>query len=421
MSTLKKKKKNVVRDVSQTPQHSSCDNDSKKSYRQEPPSWSNIPAIALRKIYQSLDDEDRASMARVNKSWYEGYRDPALWRVRIIAFNEQREEEDIDAGSSKSEAERPLANECAISFASSLAPYLQELEIHINQSLRSSTDVIGDFMEFAHLLDVANLTKVHILFYDDDMFEGQRSENFIKVINRLIRNQHNLKRFDIDLAFFEPEHGIKLLKCLAEASGRTLETLFLNNVFVDTVDIYREYRIVTELKKFTNLHEIHIDYALVADELIQLWSRECPTLEYIKLWAIPQNNIIRNDSWKTLVKTHPELLVELHAYDHLDTEITPAILTSAMPVYDLTWDTLFGFTSEVELTNFFRRVASYHKTIERIFLMFGVEFEIPETFSVHNILSNCSNLLPYKFENRIPNSRVWMLSQDPRRLTQDII
>ncbi|CAL1534277.1 unnamed protein product, partial [Lymnaea stagnalis] len=84
----------------------------------ENPLWSRLPATALFGIYQNLGDLDRLSMARVCKTWYQGFQVPALWRRRFIEFCGRRSKRDIkaDALFNSEEGLTVSYGKCAIKF-----------------------------------------------------------------------------------------------------------------------------------------------------------------------------------------------------------------------------------------------------------------------------------------------------------------
>ncbi|CAL1534263.1 unnamed protein product [Lymnaea stagnalis] len=400
--------------TSKTRTKSTTGRDNTKAKKPEPPPWSQLPATVLTGIYKYLGDVDRVSMARVCRPWEQGFNYPALWRTRIIHFRKYRDKLEVKrVASYKSKTAVPVSSgKCAIRFAKRFPNYLQKVDIDFNgvMSLMSiSREVVQDFMKFVELLHDAKLTKLRIHLSGLKITNVESREHLINAVNRLIKNQHNLKKFEISLAYFDLHTGIRLLKCLAEASGKSLETLFLFTLFNADLAVYREEDVFTELQKFKNLSSICVDYSILSDELVTLWSKGCPSLSSMRLWAFSESHAISNEAWQALVWTHPRLLVQFHVEINLDT-ITLPLLSPAIPLYKLRLHAVYRLHSEFELTSLLHRVAIYHRTITSIEVEIYGEFENIDTVALLSILSNCSKLPPLSFKESRHFSKFWTLS-----------
>ncbi|CAL1534279.1 unnamed protein product, partial [Lymnaea stagnalis] len=97
----------------------------------------------------------------------------------------------------------------------------------------------------------------------------------------------------------------------------------------------------------------------------------CPNLSFIGLVADKQVDpaqVISCETWKLLVRTHPNLLVEYKASQSQDIKQLLEILSPAIPLFELSWYRSGDVTTEFELTRLLHRVANYHRTIKHLYL-----------------------------------------------------
>ncbi|CAL1530157.1 unnamed protein product [Lymnaea stagnalis] len=386
----------------------------------EPSLWSQIPATVVLAIYMYLGDKDRVSMARVCQAWYQGFKVPALWRSRIIEFGEIRTEEEIEEEVSMNSETGTLKSygKCAVKFAKQFPTSLQDIEIYFNHVYGQDGKVIvKDFKQFSACLDGAKLRNISIAYLDIGMVSRKMQKDVIDSFKRLLQNQRSLQKCQIKCSFFDLETGLQIIQCLAEASGATIEDLSLEGLFHNGTPINPKGRVLTEMQKFTGLSRIHFDYYFISEELAKSWVMACPNLSFIRLVSdeyIHPTHVVSCETWKSLVRTHPNLLVEFNASDIQDTKHMLDILSPAIPLFDLSWER-FEDTTEFEMIRLLHRVAHYHRTIRYLSLRISGQFPNLDTKAVQNILSKCTKLLPFQCEketNPVFHENKWNLSQN---------
>ncbi|CAL1534282.1 unnamed protein product, partial [Lymnaea stagnalis] len=188
MPSCRKKKNSVDQGRSRIPRTRSNNSVQEAAIRRIPLSWSNIPAIALCKIYHNLSDVDRSSLAQVCKAYCEVFRTPSLWRQRFIEFDGPKIKEQIEMETLfKSETGLCLSSgKCGISFAKRFRNCLQDLDICVKAILPVSREVLSDFRTLSESLDDANLTTLKISYPGLLSLESTRRQQFIKPLNRLL-------------------------------------------------------------------------------------------------------------------------------------------------------------------------------------------------------------------------------------------
>ncbi|CAL1534266.1 unnamed protein product [Lymnaea stagnalis] len=404
----------------------------------QPPYWSEIPANVLREIYQRSADVDRASMARVCKSWREGFHDPCLWRNKTIMFCHHQDEQALKVG----DGFKYTCGRNAIKLVKQFPRYLKTLTItFMPAEWHSFTGMMNDFQTFSKLLDDANLKSIIFVEMESLRLTGQMRANFFKALKRLIEKQTFLEILFMDNIHFDTESGLQFLKSLATSSGATLSLLSIKGFFLKEIPTLREREWVTGLQKLTKLRYIHMDYATMSEEVIKSWTKSSPLLKYICLqaeefspdfWTFMRrsrrayplsDHLIPCEAWQDLVTTHPDLTVTLKVEEIESTRKMLPILSPAIPMSKLRWQVREdGATSESELTELLHRVARYHRTIKELFLEIPGDFPRIDTVSVQSILSNCRNLLPFTCEKSVysfTERNVWRLRQVNSKLSKD--
>ncbi|CAL1534280.1 unnamed protein product [Lymnaea stagnalis] len=241
--------------------------------------------------------------------------------------------------------------------------------------------------------------------------------DLIDSLNRLVHDQHCLRKFRMHRSYFDIESGLKCLQRLAEASAATIHDLSLYGFFEIGKSIFREGRVLTEMQKFTGLSRIQLYYAEMSEELVKTWVTGCPNLSFIKFLAFEYAHpahVITCETWTSLVSTHPNLLVELRASMFHDVKRLLEMLSPAIPLLNLSWSTYKEAATEIELTIILHRVAHYHRTIKHLYLRLLGPFPNLNTTTVQNILSECKNLLPFRCWNVFPycgEQNLWQLYQ----------
>ncbi|CAL1534267.1 unnamed protein product [Lymnaea stagnalis] len=393
----------------------------------EPKQWSQLPDTIIMEIYMNLGDVDRVSMARVCKTWYQVFHVPSLWRSREIDFGLRRA--NLEAFD-KAKKESPVSNgKHAIKFVKQFPTSLEDIAIRFRfMSEQPTKQMINDFKELCASLDGAKLRNISIWNLNVDTVSGQKRKDVIDSLKRLLRDQSSIRKFKEDASFYDLESGLEILRCLADASASTIQDLSLKDLVLNGVYMYRDGRVSAELKKFTGLSRIDFDYNLISEELVKTWVTTCPKLTFIKLCAndyVHPNHVISCEAWKSLVGTHPNLLVEFESSEIPDLKQMNDILSPAIPLFELSWYT-FQNTSEFELTRLLNRVAHYHRTVKHLCLRLSGQFPNLNTTAVQNILSKCSHLLPFKCVTKskrktFTGKKAWGLVQETSWLTENDI
>ncbi|CAL1530155.1 unnamed protein product [Lymnaea stagnalis] len=161
-----------------------------------------------------------------------------------------------------------------------------------------------------------------------------------------------------------------------------------------------------------------MDYDVISEELAKTWVKGCPNLSFIYLHAdeyVDHTHVISCETWKSLVSTHPKLLVDFRGYNFQDAKQMPDILSAAIPLFKLSWQTYRKVTTESELTRLLNHVARYHRTIKHLYLGLLGHFPHLDTTAVQNILSKCKDLQPFQCTNEtrtLAYEYTWGLYQD---------
>lgn len=289
--------------------------------------WEVLPDVALVEIYSLLKDEDRARMARVCQNWCRIFSYPSLWRHRRVKFGGFCAE---DTGQN------------AWKFAKLFAKHVRYLTLGFGMPSFRTVKIMSKSAE-TFLRKLGNLTNLKIQSISIEYLNMEYYWHFfisrnriVTALSRFLKRQRCLLSMNMIAARMTLIDGCRLLESLGRgAAGRTLESIYMEDMFQANCLPFRHRRYINAMKKFTGLRFVHTNYTYISNELLDIFSDKLgENLERITIMIdsdVSAHRITREE-WNNFVTACPSVRIGLFICSFAPRSNIESVLVRGIPI-----------------------------------------------------------------------------------------
>ncbi|KAG5284523.1 hypothetical protein AALO_G00027630 [Alosa alosa] len=285
--------------------------------------WDLLPDVCLHHVLRWVGDQDRARASLVCSRWHRATRSPALWRRRRFCFMGRT-----------SKSQRP-EQEIAVGYARSLGAFLEELEVLVVLPYRRMVTVARRiqlalralFLELCGAGARLRSFSVRSLDLQQDVWtRGTRNAVVHCLTHFLGHMASHLLHLRLRGCRATLPHGLRILETVARAQQQHLActgsmsggivSLDLEGFFSADVPMHSHQAFPRLISRFYRLECLILSYSCVSDELLEALGSKVRRsgLKLLKLkchYEEPHSQVVCGSAWFSLVRSCPELCVEV--------------------------------------------------------------------------------------------------------------
>lgn len=223
---------------------------------------------------------------------------------------------------------------------------------------------------------------------------------FIQAIEEIVQGCRKLKHLSFGCSEELQAYSSSMLDSLAQHHGKHLESLHLASVKEDS----EEYGIVDldiyQLRKFTNLQHLSIDYDFVDRSLIEAFTLNSATplrTLVIHVHGVdPAHEMIPNPLWQQFSSCNPNVEITLnlvHSYSGVQSLLD--ILKPSLPLAHFRQ----FFCSKVNSAALGLMASQYPRTLKSIHIIDGFEMDCPVAYDTWSTREDPFVMLAWKCPN----------------------
>ncbi|KAL5015668.1 hypothetical protein ScPMuIL_005257 [Solemya velum] len=350
--------------------------------------WKALPDVALVEIYSLLKDQDRARMARVCQNWFRMFSYPSLWRYRRVKFGGFCAD---DTGKN------------AWKFAKLFAKHVRSLTLGFGMPSFRTVKIMSKSAEtFLRKLGALNNLKIQCIsieylnmeYYWHFIISRNR---IVTALSRFFKRQRCLLSINLIAARLTLIDGCRILESLGRgASGRTLESIYMEDMFQANVLPFRHRRYINAMRKFTGLRFVHTNYSYLSNELLEIFSDKLG-MNLQRMTIMIDSDVsthsITTAEWNNFVAACPSLRIGLFVCSFAPRSNISSVLVRGIPidaVHISIWKTLTDENPNL-ISNMLDHVGNtYYRTLESLELSLDRNPSIDEPLL--NALNKCRQI-----------------------------